>query len=43
MLTWEITGPNLPTLRIIARSFDDALAKARLRDRNYCGGYVVED
>lgn len=43
MLTWEIVGPGLPVLRIRARSFDDALAKARLRDRNYCGGYVVDE
>ena len=43
MLTWEITGPNLPALRIRARSFDEALEKARIRDRNYCGGQVVED
>lgn len=43
MLTWEIIGPNLPALRIRARSFDEALEKARLRDKNYCGGYVVED
>lgn len=43
MATWEIVGPNLPALRIRARSFDEALAKARLRDPDYCGGYVVDD
>ena len=43
MLTWEITGYNLPALRIRARSFDEALAKARIHDPRYCGGYVVDD
>lgn len=43
MLTWEIIGANLPPLRIRARSFDEALAKARLRNRAYCGGYVVDE
>ena len=39
-MTWIITGPNLPDLRIRADSFDEALAKERLRNQNYCGGYV---
>ena len=39
-MTWIITGPNLPDLRIRADSFDEAMAKARLRNQNYCGGYV---
>lgn len=43
MLTWIIIGGGLPNLRIKARSFDEALAKARLRDKNYCGGYVADD
>ena len=43
MLTWEIVGPGLPVLRVRARSFDEALSKARLRSKDYCGGYVVEE
>ena len=43
MLTWEIIGPELPVLRVRARSFDEALSKARLRSKDYCGGYVVEE
>lgn len=43
MLTWIIIGPNLPELKIRANSFDEALKKARLRNPNYCGGYVSED
>lgn len=43
MLTWEIVGPNLQPVRVRARSFDEALKKARLRSPDYCGGYVVED
>lgn len=43
MLTWEIIGPNLPPLRIRANSFDEALKKARLRDKGYCGGWVADD
>lgn len=43
MLTWAIFGGGLPVLKIRARSFDEALAKARLRDPGYCGGYVADD
>ena len=43
MLTWVIVGAGLPNLRIRARSFDEALAKARLRDSGYCGGDVADD
>ena len=43
MLTWVIVGAGLPDLKIRARSFDEALAKARLRDSRYCGGYVDEE
>ena len=41
--TWEIIGPNLPALWIRARFFDEALAKARLQDPEYCSGYLVDD
>lgn len=44
MMTWGIFAYfvyNLPTLRIQAESFDEALAEARLRDPRYYGGYVV--
>lgn len=43
MLTWIIVGPGLPDLKVRSRSFDEALAKARLRDSRYCGGYVADD
>lgn len=42
-MIWAISGPNLPTLKIRADSFDEALAKARMMDKNYCGGYVADD
>ena len=34
---------GVPDLKIRARSFDEALEKARLRDSQYCGGYVADD
>lgn len=43
MLTWIIVGGGLPDLRIRARSFDEALKKARLRNPKYCGGYVADE
>ena len=43
MLTWVIFGGWVPDLKIRARSFDEALEKARLRDSRYCGGYVADD
>lgn len=39
MATWEIVGG----VRVRARTFDEALAKARLRDPGYCAGWVVEE
>ena len=39
MATWEIVGGDLPPVR----AFDEALAKARLRDPGYCAGWVVEE
>ena len=44
MLWWVIMGDaGMPVLRILTRSFDEALAKARLRDPRYCAGYVADD
>ena len=43
MLTWVIFGGGVPDLKIRARSFDEALEKARLRDSRYCGGYVADN
>ena len=43
MLTWVIMGAGVPNLKVRARSCDEALAKARLRDSRYCGGYVADD
>lgn len=39
---WNITGSGLPELKIEADSFDDAIAKARMIDKRYCGGQIVE-
>lgn len=41
-MIWEIFGAGLPPIRIHADSFDEAIRKARLCDRRYCGGYVAE-
>lgn len=43
MAIWEIVGGDLPPIRVRARSFDEALAKARLRKSGYCAGWVVEE
>lgn len=43
MLTWVVIGAGVPDLKVRAMSFDEALAKARLRDSRYCGGYVDEE
>lgn len=43
MATWEIVGGDLPPARVRARTFDEALTKARLRDPGYCAGWVVEE
>ena len=43
MDTWEMVGGNLPPIRVRARSFDEALKKARLRNPGYCAGWVVEE
>lgn len=43
MATWEIVGGDLPPVRVRARTFDEALAKARLRNPGYCAGWVVEE
>ena len=43
MLWWVIVGPGLKDVRVRARSFGEALAKARLRDPGYCAGYAADD
>jgi hypothetical protein len=43
MATWKIVGGDLPPVRVRARTFDEALAKARLRNHGYCAGWVVEE
>lgn len=43
MATWIIVGPDLPDLKIRARTFDEALRRARLRDPGYVGGWVADD
>ena len=40
---WIIVGPDVPDVKIKADSFDEALRKARLRDEDYCGGYVESE
>lgn len=42
MKTWEISGKDLPTLLILAASFDDALSVARKVNPNYTTGRVAE-
>ena len=42
-MIWIVIGPGLPDLRIRANSFDEALKRARLKNKNYCGGYVDDD
>lgn len=41
--TWLISGSDLPTLEIVADSFDAALAEARKIDARYNTGQVKED
>lgn len=41
-MIWVISGAKLPDIRIKAESFDEALEKARLRNKDYCGGYVAD-
>lgn len=43
MLTWKIFKSPTEYIIIRARSFDEALAKARLYDPEYCGGYAIDD
>ena len=43
MLTWLIDGPDLPSIRVKAESFDEALEEARLYNPMYCGGRVVDE
>ena len=41
-MIWIIKGKNLPTLEIIADSFDEALSIARKDNHNYVSGQVKE-
>lgn len=43
MLVWIMSGPGLPDVRVRARTFSEALKKAKLRDPGYCFGYVADD
>lgn len=40
---WKIYKSPKTFIIVRAESFDEALKKARRIDKNYCGGYVVED
>ena len=42
IMIWIIKGKDLPTLEIIADSFDEALAIARKDNQNYVSGQVKE-
>ena len=42
MMIWIIKGKDLPTLEIIADSFDKALEIARKDNKNYVYGQVKE-
>ena len=39
-MIWIIKGKDLPTLEIIADSFDEALEIARKENKNYVSGQV---
>ena len=41
-MIWIIEGKDLPTLEIIADSYDEALSIARKENQNYVGGQVKE-
>ena len=41
-MVWIIKGKDLPTLEIIADSFDKALEIARKDNKNYVSGQVKE-
>lgn len=40
---WRVWGRNLPDRRVIARSFDEAIQKAREWDGGYCAAQIVEE
>ena len=42
-IIWKVTGRNLEPLYIEAYSFDSAIAKARIVNKNYCCGQVVKN
>ena len=42
MKAWLISGSLLKSLLVEANSFDEAIAKARKVNKNYCTGKVVE-
>ena len=42
IMIWIIKGKDLPTLEIVADSFDEALANARKDNQNYVSGQVKE-
>ncbi|MBQ9211053.1 MAG: hypothetical protein IJ153_05595 [Clostridia bacterium] len=43
MMIWIVCGHGLTDVRVRARTFSEALEKARLRDPGYCAGYVADD
>lgn len=43
MSIWEVWGAGLEKLYIKAESFDKALKNARLIDKNYDSGRVIEN
>ena len=38
---WRVWGRNLPARCVVARSFDEAIKKAREFDAGYCAGQIV--
>lgn len=42
-MKWVIYGAGLEPIKVRAKSFGEALKKARLRDERYCGGYVDDE
>lgn len=43
MLKWKIFKNATDYVIVRANTFNEALKKARQRDPEYCGGYVVDD
>lgn len=43
MMKWKIFKTATEFIIVWADSFDEALKKARRIDKEYCGGYVIDE